>query len=134
MSDMSSPGIADLTRLVDAFVKERDWQRFHTPRQLASAIAIEAAELMEVYLWKSDDEVGGLLATADGDREVARELADIVILCLSMSNRVGIDLATAVIEKIRENDCKYPAPLVRGRAEKYTHYVDHDLSSAEGQT
>lgn len=103
--------VKELRELVAAFVAEREWERFHTPKNLAMSIAIEAAELMELFQWRGGEELLDDLQR----RELQRELADVVIYCLAMANAAGIDLADAVREKIKHNAQKYPADEYRGR-------------------
>lgn len=107
---------------VAAFVRARDWERFHNPKDLANAIAIEAAELLELFLWKGDREVDEATQSADTRQRIEEEMADIVILCLSLANRLEIDIADAVASKIAVNEAKYPSDVVRGQAHKYTYY------------
>jgi|SRR5579863_3567017 len=108
---------------VESFVQRRDWQQFHNPKDLASAIAIEAAELMELFLWKSPAEVADLAGATQPAGPLREELADILILCCCLANRLNIDVSEAMADKLRLNDAKYPADVVRGRADKYTHYM-----------
>ena len=103
-----------------AFRDERDWKQFHTPKNLAAALAIEAAELQETMLWKSDDEVAKLLANAEGRASVSGEIADVLIYALLLCHSTGIDPLTAIAEKLEENRQKYPADISRGKATKYT--------------
>jgi len=106
-----STTVKDLRELMAAFVAEREWERFHTPKNLAMSIAIEAAELMELFQWR-----GGGEPLDDAERrELQRELADVVIYCLAMANAAGTDLADAVREKIGLNARKYPVDQYRGR-------------------
>lgn len=115
-----SDRIADLTAAAVAFRDARAWARFHTPRYLAAALAIEAGELQETMLWKSDAEVEALLADPASRQPVADELADVVVYALLLAERVGIDLAGAVRAKLAQNAAKYPVEASRGRATKYT--------------
>lgn len=94
--------IQELKDLVERFKKERGWGKHHTPKNLAMSIAIEAAELMELFQW---DEYS---LTPNHDEEVAKELADIVIYCLNMSQSCGIDVAAAVVSKLKDAEIKYP--------------------------
>ncbi len=112
--------LQDLRERVAAFVHERDWEQFHTPKDLASAI--EAAELMELFLWRNAAEVEAVAAGPESRQKVQDELADVLILCLSLANRLEIDIAHAVLRKVELNRAKYPADVVRGSAEKYTYY------------
>lgn len=104
---------------VRAFRDERDWRRFHTPKDLAVSLSIEAAELLEHFQWKTDAEVAADLADASRRAEVGREMADVLILLLSAADVVGVDLHAATLAKIEENARKYPVERSRGRADKY---------------
>jgi NTP pyrophosphatase (non-canonical NTP hydrolase) len=114
--------IGALRDRVAAFVQARGWETFHAPKDLASAIAIEAAELMEVFLWKDTQEVEVAAHQPDTRQRIEEELADVIILCLSFANRLEIDVSDAVASKVAGNEAKYPADVVRGRAHKYTYY------------
>lgn len=111
--------LGDLTRLVASFRDERDWAQFHNPKDLAVSITIEAAELLEIFQWKSPADVTSHLAGGGSDR-VREEVADIVIYCLSMSDALGFDLSEAIQAKLAANAEKYPVEKSRGNAKKYT--------------
>jgi len=115
--------LLSLRARVATFVRERDWEQFHNAKDLASAIAIEAAELMELFLWKTPTEAEFVAADPDSRRRIAEELADVLILCLSLANGLEIDVADAVIAKVELNEAKYPPHLARGKADKYTNYI-----------
>lgn len=114
--------ILGLRRGVEAFVTERDWEQFHTPKDLAAAIAIEAAELQELFLWKSAAEVEAMARQLEAMGRIREELADVLILCLNLANRLNIDVSGAVTEKMAANAAKYPVALARGRSDKYDSY------------
>jgi NTP pyrophosphatase (non-canonical NTP hydrolase) len=116
----ASVTLADLVAAVAAFRDARDWAQFHKPKDLAAAIAIEAAELQERFLWKTDAEVDQDLADAAKKAGVAEEIADVVMFAMLLSDRLGIDLAEAINAKLAANERKYPAKLARGTARKYT--------------
>jgi NTP pyrophosphatase (non-canonical NTP hydrolase) len=116
----ASVTLADLVAAVAAFRDARDWAQFHKPKDLAAAIAIEAAELQERFLWKTDAEVDQDLADAAKKAGVAEEIADVVMFAMLLSDRLGIDLAEAIAAKLAANERKYPAKLARGTARKYT--------------
>ena len=119
MSQKPASDLGQLAELVEEFVQERDWERYHSPKNLAAAIAVEAAELQEIYLWRElDDPVDEKRAQIEG------EVADIGICLLNFCNRTGIDLAEAVRTKLAEAAQKYPADRVRGRSEKYDEYSE----------
>ena len=114
MSD-SITTLAELKQLVDDFVDRRDWHRFHTPKNLAMSLAIEAAELMEHFQWISAEESRRVAGDADRLAAVGEELADVLCYALAMANELGLDLSTAMRRKIAKNEQKYPAEEYRGR-------------------
>lgn len=123
MSETPDDGCTTLQELksrVAGFVSERDWQQFHTPKNLSMSIAIEAAELMEHFQWLTVEASRNL--SAEALAEIGEELADIVIYSLSLANTLGLDLSRTVQAKIEKNIRKYPAEKVRGKAHKYTWY------------
>ncbi len=102
-----------------AFAQARDWEQFHSPKNLSMAIAAEAAELMEPLLWVSPEESRAVMKRPDKRAALQDELADIVVYCLEFANQTGIDLTTAITAKMARNAEKYPVEKARGRAEKY---------------
>jgi NTP pyrophosphatase (non-canonical NTP hydrolase) len=114
MSDEQTT-IAELKRLVEEFVRKRDWHQFHTPKNLAMALAIEAAELMEHFQWLEPAESRALGDDATRKTAVGEELADVVCYALAMANELEVDLAEAVRAKMIKNAEKYPADEFRGR-------------------
>ncbi len=118
------PTLADLTAAVCRFRDARDWAQFHTPKNLAAAIAIEAAELQERFLWQTDAEVSRDLADSAKLTGVAEEIADVVMFAMLLADRLGIDLAEAIPAKLAANERKYPVALARGSARKYTELRD----------
>jgi NTP pyrophosphatase (non-canonical NTP hydrolase) len=115
MSPDASTTVADLRAAVAAFVDARDWQPFHSPKNLAMSIAIEAAEILELFQWLDNDQ-----AWAAGDdpavrAALAEEMADVVIYCLSLSNALDLDISAAVLGKLETNEDRYPADEFRGR-------------------
>jgi NTP pyrophosphatase (non-canonical NTP hydrolase) len=114
MSDRETT-LDELKRLVAKFVDERDWRQFHTPKNLAMALAIEAAELMEHFQWLTPEESRAVADDEHRHNEVAEELADVVCYALAMANELGIDVAEALRAKMIKNAQKYPADQYRGR-------------------
>jgi len=109
---------------VASFVDARDWHPFHSPKNLAMSIAIEAAELMERFQWLTNEEAW---AAATGDDGVAEELADVLIYCLSLSNALDLDVSSAVLAKLGANEGRYPASEFRGRFRR----PERDKASAD---
>ncbi len=97
-----------------AFREERDWSRFHNPKDLAVSISLEAAELLEVFQWSGAD-----LEVAQKAARAKEELADVVIYCIYMADRLGVDIAEAISDKIEANGRKYPVEKSRGNSRKY---------------
>ena len=107
--------IGELKATVDAFVRQRDWEQFHTPKNLSMGLAIEAAELMELFQWYSGEDSIRVAQQRRVKQAAADELADCVIYCLSFATSTGIDISAAVRAKLRKNRRKYPARQYRGR-------------------
>jgi len=110
--------IDDLAARLRAFARERDWEQFHAPKNLAMALAVEAAELMEHFQWLSERQSGEL--SPDVKRQVGAELADVFIYTVRLADRLGVELGPEVEAKIRANAAKYPVEKSRGSAKKYS--------------
>jgi NTP pyrophosphatase (non-canonical NTP hydrolase) len=109
-----------LQQRLAAFAAARDWEQFHSPKNLAMALSVEAAELVEEFQWLTEEQS----RTLDAERRerVRLELADVFIYLLRLSDKLDVDLLRAADDKIVENERKYPADRVRGDARKYTDY------------
>ena len=108
----------DLTAELRRFAAERDWERFHTPKNLAISLAVEVGELLEHVQWGSDAEIAALVAGPDGRAAVAEELADVFIYLVRLADVLGVDLGEAAAAKIAANAVRYPADEVRGSSAK----------------
>lgn len=112
ITDDQQTNVAALRSMVEHFVSERDWQQFHSPKNLSMAMSIEAAELMEQFQWITTDE------SRDPDEErlanVTEELADVLCYALAIANELDIDVASAVKKKMVKNRKKYPVQTYRG--------------------
>jgi NTP pyrophosphatase (non-canonical NTP hydrolase) len=117
-------GSEQLTTLRDeirTFVAERDWDQFHSPKNLSSALCVEAAELLEHFQWLATgtrDELG-----SEKTVQVKHEMADVFVYLIRLADKLDVDLFEAVIEKMAINRRKYPADKVRGDSRKYSDYV-----------
>lgn len=109
--------LQELTEMCIAFRDERDWKQFHTPKDLAINLAIEAGELLELMQWKRDAELVEHLKAHRQD--LADELADVLHSVLLLAEDQGIDLGQAFVEKMKKNAAKYPVEKARGRSTKY---------------
>ena len=107
--------IASLRELVRDFGNRRDWEQFHTPKNLSMSIAIEAAELMEQFQWLTSEESRRLREDESAMARLGEELADIIIYCLSLSNAMNIDVTTVVMDKLTGNAERYPEDECKGR-------------------
>lgn len=113
--------LAELQNAIDAFVEERNWAQFHTPKNVAMGIAIEAAEIMEHFLWCTGEESYSL--PKEKRAEVANEIGDVLIYLLRLGQVLDMDIIAAAHEKLVVNAEKYPVGKAKGRA---TKYVDLD--------
>lgn len=116
----SSTTVAEIKTRVLSFARERDWEQFHAPKNLSMALAAEAGELMEHFLWATP-EASRMIATDTAKRKkIEEELADVVIYALEFANMTGIDVAAAIEAKMAANAAKYPVDKAKGRSDKYT--------------
>ena len=116
----SATTVSELKNRVLAFARERDWEQFHAPKNLSMALAAEAAELMEHFLWATPEESRAVALDPSGKARIAEELADVVIYALEFANATGLDLSASIEAKIAANAVKYPVDKARGRSAKYT--------------
>jgi dCTP diphosphatase len=107
--------VAELRAGMARFVHEREWEQFHSPKNLAMALAAEAAELMEHFLWIDNDASRVVVADPAGREQVADELADVAGVLFALCNALGLDLSDAVARKMAKNVLKYPVEKSRGR-------------------
>jgi len=119
-----SPTLEQLSDEVRAFGEAREWGQYHSPRNLAMALSVEAAELLELYLWCED--AGPQPLRESRKERVADEAADILICLLNFCDKANVDLASAMRSKLKRAAVKYPAERVRGKALKYDEYDDYD--------
>jgi dCTP diphosphatase len=113
-----------LQEALRAFAKERDWEQFHSPKNLAIALSVEASELLEIFQWMTEAESHAL--TPQVTHAVEQEIADVQIYLARIADVLDIDIGLAVDRKLAINRDKYPADRVRGSAKKYAHYSADD--------
>ena len=104
------------------FVKDREWDQFHTPKNLAMALAGEAGELLEIFQWLNEEQSKCLTTDSKKSEALRHEIADILYYLVRLADISGIDIEAAFWEKARLNEKKYPADLARGNARKYTEF------------
>jgi NTP pyrophosphatase (non-canonical NTP hydrolase) len=103
-----------LTTAIREFARARDWERFHTPKNLAMALSVEVAELVELFQWLTPEESAALVDTPQGRSAVEDEIADIAIYLLRLADVLDVDVASAVIAKSERNDERFPAKEAAG--------------------
>ncbi len=121
------PNQSDLPMLRDklrAFAEARDWDQFHSPKNLSMALMVEAAELMEHFQWLTEAQSAEL--PPNDKQAVGEELADILLYLVRLSDKLGVDLRETALLKLEKNALKYPAEQVRGSAKKYSAYPKND--------
>ena len=117
---MSDLDIAEVQRSLRDFARAREWEQFHTPKNLAMALSGEAGELCEIFQWLTPDESWQVMEDERAAQAVRDELADVLVYVLRIADVLSVDLGEAVWAKLRQNEAKYPADRVRGSAAKYT--------------
>ena len=110
----------ELIGLIREFNKERDWEQYHSPKNLAMALSVEAGEIVEIFQWLTQDQSKNL--DQDKLQNVKEEIADVMIFLTNLADRLGINPIEAAKEKLEKNRKNYPADKVRGKAFKYTEY------------
>lgn len=103
---------------IRAFAEEREWSRFHTPKNLASALSVEASELLELFQWLTAEESNEVMRSTKAD-QVRHEMADVAVYLLRLADVLKVDLAQAIDEKMKLNALKYPVEQSKGHARKY---------------
>ena len=114
--------VKELKDLLSKFMEERDWRQFHHPKNLTMDIAVEAAELMETFVWEEAKHPEDVMKSKKSMDKIREELADVFIASLELANIVGLDVSDIVKNKIELTAKKYPADLVRGKNLKYHEY------------
>lgn len=117
IEDNDQPTISELTRIVQEFADAREWHQFHDPKNLAMALASEAGELASVLRWVRGEESDVFVASGKQRDELRAEIGDVAICLLLLCARANVDLATAVIAKVKINAAKYPISASIGRAD-----------------
>ncbi len=110
----------DLRSAIGTFIRERDWEQFHSPKNLAMALSMEVAEIVEHFQWLTEEESKNL--TPEKLAEIREEIGDVMIYLTELADKLGVDPVEAAKAKVAINGQKYPAELVKGKASKYTDY------------
>jgi dCTP diphosphatase len=110
----------ELRDAIKTFIGERDWEQFHSPKNLAMALSVEVAEVVEHFQWLTEEQSTNL--PPEKLAEVREEIGDVMIYLIELADKLGIDPVEAAKAKVEINGQKYPANLVKGKASKYTEY------------
>ena len=112
--------IASLQSRIQAFSEERDWDQFHTPKNLIMAATSEMGELAEVLQWKNDEEAAEFLNSQYGRERISEEIADVAIYLIRLCQKLDLNFVEILSDKISQNNVKYPVDKSKGSAKKYT--------------
>ncbi len=112
--------VQDLRADIRTFIEERDWDQFHSPKNLAMALSVEVAEVVEHFQWLTEEQSRNL--PPEKLAEIRQEIGDVMIYLTELAQKLGIDPVEAAKTKVEINNKKYPADLVKGKASKYTEY------------
>lgn len=124
--DGGAQSLAVLANAVSDFAARRDWEQFHSPRNLVLALVGEVGELASEFQWLTEDESANLAASPTRAAAVRSELADVLTYLVRLGDVLGVDLLDAAFEKLAENERRYPADQSRGSSAKYTSYGTKD--------
>ncbi|SMF20213.1 NTP pyrophosphatase, house-cleaning of non-canonical NTPs [Alteromonadaceae bacterium Bs31] len=120
MTSQTFSSIAEVQAYLRRYAKARDWEKFHAPKNLSMALAVEAAELMEIFQWLPE---AGVELEQEQRENIRSEMADVFMYLLRMADVLDVDLLEAVQDKAELNEARYPADRVKGSSKKYTHYT-----------
>ena len=112
----------DLKHKLGRFAEERDWEQFHSPKNLAMALSVEVAEINEIFQWMTEEEIRKI--EGETRRHLEEEIGDVMNYLVALADKYGIDPIEAAKKKLVINEKKYPASLVRGSSKKYDEYSE----------
>ncbi len=108
----------ELKATINEFIRVRDWEQYHAPKNLALALSVEASEIVEIFQWKQDDQD----LTPQEQESLRQEIGDVLVYLLELADKFEIDIVQAAKDKMLLNEQKYPVEKVKGKADKYTKY------------
>lgn len=114
-----------LKKKIKKFTQVRDWEQYHSAKNLSMALSVEVAELMELFQWLHEKEMNDFCAVLENKCRIEEEIADIMMYALSFANVLDIDVSRAIHRKLALNEKKYPVEKVKGKAHKYTYYQEN---------
>ena len=115
-----SSNFDEINALITQFSVDRDWDQFHTPKNLLIALVAEMGELSEVVLWKSDKDLENYLASSQGKEKISEEIADVAIYLIRLCQKLNINILEVIQSKMDKNNAKYPVDKSKGNSKKYT--------------
>eukprot|EP01083_Nonionella_stella_P001874 5380_1 len=121
--------IDSIKQMISQFASDRDWEQYHTPRNLLLALVGEIGELSEIFQWKGECKTGLPTFSKTEKIHLGEEMADCLIYLCRMADVCGINLKHAVLDKMEKNNNKYPAHIVKGSSKKYTEYANHKTTT-----
>lgn len=119
---MKSIDLNSINKKMDQFISDRQWNQFHSVKNLSMALTIEASELMEIFQWMSEEDSNQIAHNEKLKQKVSEEVADVFFYLSRIALKAGIDIESAVLEKMKKNAEKYPVEKSRGNAKKYTEF------------
>ncbi len=120
---MDQINLTELKNQLSEFAKERDWEQFHSVKNLVMALSVESSELLEIFQWLTPDQADQLKTNPDLKMHAQEEIADIFIYLLRVATKLEINISDAVADKMIKNAEKYPVDLARGKSLKYTNLL-----------
>lgn len=119
---MKSFDLEKIQQKINFFVSQRNWDQFHSPKNLSMALSVECSELLEIFQWMNESQSLGVKENPLAMEKIRNEVADISTYLILLSSKLGIDLEEAILNKIEENEKKYPVELAQGNSKKYDEY------------
>ena len=124
--DDNTTTFSEIKDMIRKFVSERDWEKFHNPKDITLALSIEVGEILEHFRFLTNDEIDEYLKSENNKREVGYEIADCLYFLTRLADICGIDVSEALEEKMKIAESKYPADKVKGKPYKYDHYQNRE--------
>lgn len=119
---MNQVNLAELTEKIETFAKERDWEQFHSVKNLVMALSVEVSELVEIFQWMTEQQSNSAHLDEKSKVRIQEEIADISIYLLRILQKTETNLEAAVLDKLKKNGEKYPVHLAKGKSSKYDQF------------
>lgn len=112
--------LEEMRQIMREFSDSRDWDKFHSPKNLSMALSVEVSELIECFQWMTEEQSNSL--SPEKLEKISDEIADVQLYLVRLADKVGVDIGSAVDKKLKKNELKYPAEKVKGSSKKYSEY------------